>query len=104
MDFNNPARPRQTSGAPAQFALVGFMKAHEIGAQPGLWPHLYVPLAGQVQILWGERGLVGRAYETMKVWGQYAENAVGRSMPSGHFIPEEAPEETVKALLDFFKP
>jgi haloacetate dehalogenase len=61
-------------------------------------------IACPLQILWGERGLVGRAYETMKVWGDYAENAVGQEMPSGHFIPEEAPEETVKALLAFFKP
>ncbi len=60
-------------------------------------------IACPVQILWGERGLVGRAYDTMKVWGDYAENAVGQQMPSGHFIPEEAPDETVKALLAFFK-
>jgi len=60
-------------------------------------------IACPVQILWGERGLVGRAYETMKVWGDYAENATGQQMPSGHFIPEEAPDETVKALLAFFK-
>ena len=60
-------------------------------------------IACPVQILWGERGLVGRAYDTMKVWADYAENAIGQQMPSGHFSPEEAPDETVKALLDFFK-
>jgi haloacetate dehalogenase len=57
-----------------------------------------------LQILWGERGLVGRAYDTMKIWRDYADNVVGQSMPSGHFIPEEAPNETIKALLGFFKP
>jgi haloacetate dehalogenase len=61
-------------------------------------------IACPLQILWGERGLVGRAYETMKIWRDYADNVVGQPMPSGHFIPEEAPEETVKALLGFFKP
>jgi haloacetate dehalogenase len=60
-------------------------------------------IACPVQILWGERGLVGRAYDTMKVWADYADNAIGQQMPSGHFIPEEAPDETVKALLAFFK-
>ncbi|MGE0658176.1 MAG: alpha/beta fold hydrolase [Reyranellaceae bacterium] len=60
-------------------------------------------IACPLQILWGEKGLVGRAYETMKVWADYAENAIGQEMPSGHFIPEQAPQETVKALLGFFK-
>ena len=60
-------------------------------------------IACPLQILWGEKGLVGRAYETMKVWADYADNAVGKEMPSGHFIPEEAPKETVAALLEFFR-
>lgn len=60
-------------------------------------------IACPLQVLWGEKGLVGRAYDPLKVWHDWADNVVGQSMPSGHFIPEEAPKECLKAMLDFFR-
>ena len=56
-----------------------------------------------LQILWGEKGVVGTAYDPLKVWQDWGSNVTGKAMPSGHFIPEEAPKETVAALLEFFK-
>ena len=52
-------------------------------------------------VLWGERGLVGRIYDVMKIWREQATNVSGKALPAGHFLPEEVPDETVTALLAF---
>ena len=54
-------------------------------------------------VLWGERGTVGRLYDVMKIWREHATNVTGRSLPAGHFIPEELPAETLSAFLAFFQ-
>ena len=56
-----------------------------------------------VQALWGHKGLVGKLYDVLDVWRGYAENVVGESMPCGHFLTEEAPEQTANALISFFR-
>ena len=52
-------------------------------------------------VLWGERGTVGRLYDVMTIWRGHATNVTGRALPAGHFVPEEAPELTLSALLSF---
>lgn len=55
-------------------------------------------------VLWGTEGLVGRAYDVLDVWRSYAASpdlVTGHALDCGHFLPEERPEETVRALLDF---
>lgn len=44
------------------------MKTHQIGAQPGLRPHLHVPLPGQAQILGGDQQVGGREHPHGLVW------------------------------------
>jgi len=51
--------------------------------------------------LWGEDGLVGRGYDPLEVWRGYADDVRGHGVPGGHFVPEEAPAETLEALRDF---
>lgn len=53
-------------------------------------------------VLWGEQGFVGRHYDVPAVWRDYAENIEGRSLPCGHFLPEEKPEEVYQSLYTFF--
>jgi len=53
-------------------------------------------------VLWGQKGLIGRIYDPIAVWRDYAVTVSGRGVASGHFLPEEAPEETLVALLEFF--
>jgi haloacetate dehalogenase len=53
-------------------------------------------------VLWGEKGLLGRIYDPISVWREYAVEVRGRGIPSGHFLPEEAPQQTLDALLEFF--
>lgn len=53
--------------------------------------------------LWGERSAVGRlCADVPGVWRRYAPAVEGRALPASHFLPEERPEETARALLDFF--
>lgn len=52
-------------------------------------------------VLWGEKGLMGRAYDVADTWRERVRSVQGQGMPCGHFIPEEAPDETVAALQDF---
>jgi haloacetate dehalogenase len=54
-------------------------------------------------VLWGEKGLIGRIYDPIAIWQEYAVEVSGCAVPSGHFLPEEAPLETLDALLEFFE-
>jgi haloacetate dehalogenase len=55
-----------------------------------------------VLALWGARGLVGKLYDVIETWQEKAAWPVtGKALPCGHFLPEEASEETVAALLAF---
>jgi haloacetate dehalogenase len=54
-------------------------------------------------ILWGVTGAVGRNHKPAEVWRDYASNIVGaKALPCGHYLSEEAPEETYAELRAFF--
>ena len=53
-------------------------------------------------MLWGERSSQGSGYDILSVWRDHAEDVTGRAVNSGHFLPEEAPEDTYRSLRDFF--
>ena len=59
-------------------------------------------IAAPLLVLWGDRGLVGRRFDPLGVWRDYATDIRGHALACGHFLPEEAPAETLAALLDFF--
>ena len=52
--------------------------------------------------LWGANGMVGNKYDVLAAWCDVAENVFGFAVPGGHYLPEEAPDETYRALLNFF--
>ncbi len=54
-------------------------------------------------VLWGEHGFVHRRYDVLAVWRDRAEQVQGRALPSGHFVPEEAPGAVRDELLRFFR-
>lgn len=60
-------------------------------------------MAMPVQALWGQKGLVGKLYDVIDVWRDYAKHVEGQSLNCGHFIPEEQPEQAAEALALFFK-
>jgi haloacetate dehalogenase len=51
--------------------------------------------------LWSEKGFVGRKYDVLETWRERAGNVRGGALPGGHFLPEEAPDETYSAIREF---
>jgi haloacetate dehalogenase len=58
-------------------------------------------IACPLLVLWGEKGVAGRLYDPLAIWRENAVDVTGRALPCGHFLPEEAPEETLAALEAF---
>jgi len=52
--------------------------------------------------LWGDRGAMGRMYDVLSSWTAVCDDATGHAIDAGHFLAEEAPEETAEALAAFF--
>ena len=61
-------------------------------------------MACDLQVLWGERGVVQRLFNPLTLWqAQCAGKVTGHAMPAGHFIPEQLPQETAQSLATFFR-
>jgi haloacetate dehalogenase len=60
-------------------------------------------IACPVLVLWGGRGRLPELYEdVLEIWRAWADDVGGRALDCGHFLAEEAPEETLSELLFFF--
>jgi haloacetate dehalogenase len=55
-----------------------------------------------VLALWGRRGNLDEWYDVIGVWRGWAGDVRGRALECGHYLPEEAPEETYSELRAFF--
>jgi haloacetate dehalogenase len=54
-------------------------------------------------LLWGATGGVGRNQKSMEIWPRYASDIrAGKALPCGHYLSDEAPEETYRELRAFF--
>ncbi len=53
--------------------------------------------------LWSETGYVGRTQDVLAVWREYATNVRGQSLPCGHYIPEEMPNESYSIIKTFLQ-
>jgi len=53
-------------------------------------------------VLWGDKGVVNRMFDPGRDWGAVAIDVQGRALPSGHFLAEELPGETLRELRAFF--
>jgi haloacetate dehalogenase len=61
--------------------------------------HIACPLL----VLWGERGKLPDLYDdVIELWRGWARDVQGGPIDCGHFLPEEAPAETLAELLRFF--
>lgn len=54
-----------------------------------------------VLALWGTRAVVGKMFDCVADWREVASNVTGRAIDCGHFLPEEAPLETLAAIEGF---
>jgi haloacetate dehalogenase len=58
-------------------------------------------IACPVLTLWSKSGAVESWYDPLAVWRAWADDVSGRALDCGHFLPEEAPDETYAALREF---
>jgi haloacetate dehalogenase len=59
---------------------------------------LTIPL----RVLWGEHGLVNKCFAPIADWEAVAQEVSGKTLPCGHYIPEECPEELIADAQKFF--
>ena len=53
-------------------------------------------------ILWGEAGIPSEGGDPMQIWREsFAPQAEGQAIASGHFLPEENPQDTLAAIKPF---
>lgn len=58
-----------------------------------------------LRILWGEHGVIEKCFDAIKEWRAVTEEGTlveGHSLDSGHYIPEQVPDEVVSNILEFF--
>jgi haloacetate dehalogenase len=53
--------------------------------------------------LWGATGIPAAGESPLDVWKRWATNVSGKAIPCGHFLPEEAPQETAAELIPFLR-
>ena len=53
--------------------------------------------------IWGAQSVVGELYDVKATWQEKASLVTGVSLPCGHAIPEEAPEELTGHILSFLR-
>ena len=53
--------------------------------------------------LWAANGAMGRIYDVLGIWKEYASNASGKGLPGGHNLQEDSPKEVLAELLPFLK-
>lgn len=51
--------------------------------------------------LWGATGVVAEHFDPIAEWRKRARDVSGRAIAAGHYLAEEAPEETAEALATF---
>jgi len=61
-------------------------------------------IACPLRVLWGEHGVIERCFDALAEWRKVAREVSGRSLPCGHYIPEEAPQALLAEIEAFFAP
>lgn len=52
-------------------------------------------------VLWGKKGVIERSFHPLQDWAGVATQVEGHALPTGHYLAEEAPAETLAALRGF---
>jgi haloacetate dehalogenase len=59
-------------------------------------------IACPVLTLWSSRGALEQWYDVLAIWRDWANEVQGHAIDAGHYLAEEAPDETYRALYDYF--
>ena len=60
-------------------------------------------IACPLHVIWGEHGVVNRCFSPIADWQRVADDVRGRTLPCGHYIPEEVPEDLLVEMREFFR-
>jgi haloacetate dehalogenase len=60
-------------------------------------------IACPTAVFWGERGIPSNTDSPLDIWKGWCDDVTGHAIRGGHFLPEEAPEATLAALIPFFR-
>jgi len=52
--------------------------------------------------LWAKHGQLEAWYDVLAIWREWADDVRGHAINCGHYLAEEAPQETADALAEFF--
>ncbi|MGL4440898.1 MAG: alpha/beta fold hydrolase [Bosea sp. (in: a-proteobacteria)] len=52
--------------------------------------------------LWGEHGAVNKCFDVLALWRERAADVRGHTLPGGHYLAEELPEQVAAEFLAFF--
>ncbi|MDC0500917.1 alpha/beta hydrolase [Burkholderiales bacterium] len=58
-------------------------------------------LSCPVYTIWGQFGKMESLFDVVDTWKEKADNVMGKPLPCGHFIPEEAPDELLSEIVPF---
>ncbi len=53
-------------------------------------------------VLWGAHGVIEKCFDALSEWRERADDVRGFSLPGGHYLAEELPDETAAAFEEFF--
>ena len=53
-------------------------------------------------VLWGGNGVIEQCFDALKLWQKRGSDIQGYSLPGGHYLAEECPDETAEAFQSFF--
>jgi len=54
--------------------------------------------------IWGEKGAMPSLYDVIATWQERASDVKGKSLPGGHWLPEQLPNEVYTELVSFLSP
>ena len=60
-----------------------------------------VKITCPVLALWGANGVMGTQFNVIETWRERALNVSGKSLPCGHWLPEQFPEQVYEELNKF---
>ncbi len=52
-------------------------------------------------VLWSEKGPFHRMYDVLQTWRERANQASGKALAAGHFLPEQIPEQLISEIKPF---
>jgi len=56
-----------------------------------------------LMVLWGKHGVIEKCFDALAEWKEVSKSVIsGKSVDSGHYIPEEAPGILVESIKTFF--